>query len=179
MAYAAFADAPVDVAVVEVGIGGEWDATNVADGTVAVVTPIAVDHAGTSETPVEVIAVEKAGIIKPGATRCSPSSRRRPAKVLLRRCAEVGVTPVREGLEFAVVSRVPAVGGQCCPCGAARRIRRGVPAALRRAPGAERRRRARGRRGFVGDQALGDDVVRDAFGRATSPGASRSCAAAR
>ena len=44
MAYAAFADAPVDVAVVEVGMGGSWDATNVIDADVAVVLPIAVDH---------------------------------------------------------------------------------------------------------------------------------------
>src|SRR5215218_11205415 len=59
MAYAAFADAPVDVAVVEVGMGGEWDATNVVDGTVAVVTPIGVDHAAYLGTTVEEIALEK------------------------------------------------------------------------------------------------------------------------
>src|SRR3954466_8663526 len=65
MAYAAFADAPVDVAVVEVGMGGSWDATNVADAAVAVVLPVAVDHAAyLGDTPAE-IAVEKAGIIKP------------------------------------------------------------------------------------------------------------------
>ena len=66
MAYAAFADAPVDVAVVEVGLGGEWDATNVADGQVAVVTPIALDHERFLGSTVEEIATEKAGIIKPG-----------------------------------------------------------------------------------------------------------------
>ena len=67
MAYAAFADAPVDVAVVEVGMGGAWDATNVVDAAVAVVLPIAVDHAQyLGDTP-EAIAVEKAGIIKPGS----------------------------------------------------------------------------------------------------------------
>jgi dihydrofolate synthase/folylpolyglutamate synthase len=74
MAYAAFADAPVDVAIVEVGMGGAWDATNVADGTVAVVTPIGVDHAAYLGTSVEEVAVEKAGIIKPGRSPCSPSS---------------------------------------------------------------------------------------------------------
>jgi dihydrofolate synthase / folylpolyglutamate synthase len=112
MAYAAFADAPVDVAIVEVGLGGEWDATNVADGAVAVVTPIAVDHARLLGDTPEVIAVEKAGIIKPGAVAVLAEQLPGPAEVLLRRCAEVDVTPVREGLEFAVVSRVPAVGGQ-------------------------------------------------------------------
>src|SRR3954452_8232902 len=67
MAYAAFADAPIDVAVVEVGMGGSWDATNVADAAVAVVLPVAVDHAAyLGDTPGD-IAVEKAGIIKPGS----------------------------------------------------------------------------------------------------------------
>ena len=67
MAYAKFAEAPVDVAVVEVGLGGGWDATNVANADVAVVTPIAVDHAKyLGDNPVA-IAREKAGIIKPGA----------------------------------------------------------------------------------------------------------------
>ena len=48
MAFAAFADAPVDVAVVEVGLGGTWDATNIADGAVAVVTPVSIDHTALS-----------------------------------------------------------------------------------------------------------------------------------
>ena len=112
MAYAAFADAPVDAAVVEVGMGGAWDATNVIDATVAVLTPIAVDHAKyLGETPAA-IALEKVGIIKPGATVVT----RRPAEevmqLIVERCAEVGATLVREGLEFGVSSRVPAVGGQ-------------------------------------------------------------------
>jgi len=103
MAYAAFADAPVDVAVVEVGLGGSWDATNVADGTVAVVTPIAVDHSRLLGDTPDVIAIEKAGIIKPGATAVLTEQLPGPAEVLLRRCAEVGATPVREGLEFGVL----------------------------------------------------------------------------
>ena len=74
MAYAAFANAPVDVAVVEVGMGGSWDATNVADATVAVILPIAVDHSSyLGDRPVD-IAREKAGIIKPGSTVVSPRS---------------------------------------------------------------------------------------------------------
>src|SRR6476469_10151457 len=67
MAYAAFADAPVDVAVVEVGMGGSWDATNVIDADVAVGTPIAIDHTQYLGTTAVAIAREKAGIIKPGA----------------------------------------------------------------------------------------------------------------
>src|SRR3954468_19136701 len=112
MAYAKFAEAPVDVAVVEVGMGGSWDATNVADGVVAVVLPVAVDHARyLGDSPAE-IAVEKAGIIKAGAVAVLADQQPDVAEVLLARIAEVGATVVREGLEFGVVSRVPAVGGQ-------------------------------------------------------------------
>ncbi|GAA1791502.1 folylpolyglutamate synthase/dihydrofolate synthase family protein [Nocardioides hankookensis] len=112
MAYAAFADAPVDAAVVEVGMGGSWDATNVVDATVAVVLPIAVDHARyLGETPA-VIAVEKAGIIKPGATAVLAEQEPDVAAVLADRIAEVGATAVREGVDFGVAGRTPAVGGQ-------------------------------------------------------------------
>ncbi len=69
MAFAAFADAPVDVAVVEVGMGGTWDNTNVADGAVAVVTPISIDHAQYLGDTSPEIAADKAGIIKPGCRR--------------------------------------------------------------------------------------------------------------
>src|SRR6476620_6576615 len=112
MAYAAFADAPVDVAVVEVGMGGSWDATNVADADVAVVLPIAVDHAQyLGDSPVA-IAEEKAGIIKPGSIAVLAQQAPEVAELLVSRAAEVGATVAREGVEFGVVSRVPAVGGQ-------------------------------------------------------------------
>src|ERR671913_1742189 len=67
MAFAAFADAPVDVAVVEVGLGGTWDATNVADAHVAVITPIDLDHTHLLGDDPVTIAGEKAGIIKAGS----------------------------------------------------------------------------------------------------------------
>ena len=112
MAFAAFADTPVDVAVVEVGMGGTWDATNVADGRIAVVTPVAVDHTRyLGDTPAE-IAGEKAGIIKPGALAVLAQQDVEVAEVLHRRAAEVGATLAREGLEFGVVDRQVAVGGQ-------------------------------------------------------------------
>jgi dihydrofolate synthase/folylpolyglutamate synthase len=112
MAFAAFAEAPVDVAVVEVGLGGTWDATNVADGTVAVVTPIGLDHMDYLGSTVEEIAAEKAGIVKPGATAVLAAQPVPAAEVLMRRAAEVGATVAREGLEFGVLSRDLAVGGQ-------------------------------------------------------------------
>ncbi|MEW2406929.1 bifunctional tetrahydrofolate synthase/dihydrofolate synthase [Streptomyces griseoviridis] len=112
MAYAAFADAPVDVAVVEVGMGGSWDATNVIDGDVAVVTPIDLDHTDRlGGTPGE-IAGEKSGIIKQGATVILAQQPVDAAQVLLKKAVEADATVAREGLEFGVVAREIAVGGQ-------------------------------------------------------------------
>jgi folylpolyglutamate synthase/dihydrofolate synthase len=112
MAFAVFADAPVDVAVIEVGVGGTWDCTNVADGAVAVVTPISLDHERYLGNTVTAIAGEKAGIIKPGAVAVLAQQPVDAAEVLLRRVAEVGATVAREGLEFGVTRRELAVGGQ-------------------------------------------------------------------
>jgi dihydrofolate synthase / folylpolyglutamate synthase len=67
-AFRWFADVAVDVAVVEVGLGGRWDATNVADAQVAVLTNVSLDHAETIGPHLTDIATEKAGIVKPGAT---------------------------------------------------------------------------------------------------------------
>ena len=112
MAFATFADAPVDVAVIEVGIGGTWDNTNVADGAVAVLTPISIDHVRWLGNTVEEIAAEKAGIIKPGAVAVIAQQSPEAAGVIARRAAEVGATVVREGTEFGVIRRELAVGGQ-------------------------------------------------------------------
>jgi dihydrofolate synthase/folylpolyglutamate synthase len=112
LAYAIFADSPIDVAVVEVGLGGEWDATNVIDAEVAVVTPIDLDHTGLLGGTVAEIATEKAGIIKPGAAAILAAQRPEAAAALLRRAADVGATIAREGLEFGVLERRLAVGGQ-------------------------------------------------------------------
>jgi dihydrofolate synthase / folylpolyglutamate synthase len=112
MGFVAFADAPVDVAVVEVGLGGSWDSTNVADGRIAVVTPVALDHQAYLGDTIAQIAGEKAGIIKPDAVAVLAAQQREAAEVLVRRVAEVGAEIAREGAEFGVVSRAVAVGGQ-------------------------------------------------------------------
>jgi folylpolyglutamate synthase/dihydropteroate synthase len=112
MMFAAFADAPVDVAVIEVGLGGRWDATNVADGTVAVITPVALDHMQWLGDTIEEIATEKAGIIKPGAIAVLAQQEVAAAEILLQRAALVGATVAREGFEFGVVARELALGGQ-------------------------------------------------------------------
>ncbi|MBV9382258.1 MAG: bifunctional folylpolyglutamate synthase/dihydrofolate synthase [Streptosporangiaceae bacterium] len=112
MAFAAFADAPVDVAVIEVGLGGSWDATNVADGMVAVVGPVAMDHMNYLGDTLEEIAGEKAGIIKAGAVAILAQQPVPAAEVLMRRVAEAGASVAREGIEFGVIGRELAVGGQ-------------------------------------------------------------------
>ena len=112
VAYAAFADAPVDVAVVEVGMGGSWDATNVVDAKVAVVTPIAVDHERFLGSSVEGIATEKSGIIKAGSVVISGLQEPEVASILIDRAQEVGATPAFEGNEFGILRREVAIGGQ-------------------------------------------------------------------
>jgi dihydrofolate synthase / folylpolyglutamate synthase len=112
MAYAAFADAPIDVAVVEVGLGGEWDATNVADGKVSVITPIALDHERFLGSTTVDIATEKRGIIKPGGFAVIAQQDVEVAEVILEKVAEVGASAAREGLEFGILTREVALGGQ-------------------------------------------------------------------
>jgi dihydrofolate synthase/folylpolyglutamate synthase len=112
LAYSIFADAPIDVAVVEVGLGGTWDATNQIDAEVAVVTPVALDHMNFLGDNVASIAAEKAGIIKAGATAILARQPADAAAELIRRAATVGATVAREGLEFGVLERTVAVGGQ-------------------------------------------------------------------
>jgi dihydrofolate synthase/folylpolyglutamate synthase len=112
MAYAAFADAPVDIAVVEVGLGGEEDATNVIEAGVCVMTPIGLDHTEWLGDTIEDIAWAKAGIIHKGATVITALQAEEAIRPILERCAEMGATLAREGTEFGIVERTQAVGGQ-------------------------------------------------------------------
>jgi dihydrofolate synthase/folylpolyglutamate synthase len=112
MAFAAFADTPVDAAVVEVGLGGKWDATNVVNAPVVVVTSVGLDHVGILGETVGEIAAEKAGIIHPGATVISAGQTLEAATVLTERVAQAGARIAREGIDFGVRSRSIAVGGQ-------------------------------------------------------------------
>lgn len=112
IAYAVFSDAPVDVAVVEVGLGGVWDATNVADGSVAVVAPVAIDHTRLLGDNLIDIATEKAGIIKSDAIAVLGVQENEVLQLLLERCEEVGASAQVEGLAYGVLEREVAVGGQ-------------------------------------------------------------------
>ncbi|MEU8333203.1 folylpolyglutamate synthase/dihydrofolate synthase family protein [Micromonospora sp. NPDC048839] len=112
LAFATFADAPVDIAVVEVGLGGAEDATNVIQAGVCVITPIGLDHTEWLGDTLQDIALAKAGIIHPGATVIAAAQEEEAAGPLLDRSAEVGATIAREGAEFGVLGRAVAVGGQ-------------------------------------------------------------------
>lgn len=112
IAYAVFSDAPVDVAVVEVGLGGVWDATNVADGTVSVIAPIAIDHTRLLGDNLIDIATEKSGIIKADAISVLGVQEDEVMQLLLERCDDVGATAQVEGLAYGVLEREIAVGGQ-------------------------------------------------------------------
>ncbi|MCP3422566.1 bifunctional folylpolyglutamate synthase/dihydrofolate synthase [Nocardioides pinisoli] len=171
MAYAAFADAPVDVAVVEVGMGGTWDATNVIDADVAVVLPVAVDHAKYLGEDAVTIAAEKAGIIKPGSVVVLAEQTPEVAAVLIERAAEVGATIAREGMEFGVLSRTPAVGGQVVSLKGLRAEYDDLFLPIYGAHQAQNAAVALAAvEAFAGSEALDDEVVRAAFAEVSSPG---------
>ena len=172
MAFAAFADAPVDVAVVEVGMGGAWDATNVVSPLVSVVTPIGMDHADYLGDTVELIATEKSGIIKAGSIAVLAYQDPIPAEVLLQRAALVDAMVARQGVEFSVRDRALAIGGQVLSLdglngtydeillplfGAHQAANASVALAAVEAF-------------FGGTLTLDIDAIREGFGAATSPG---------
>ena len=112
LGYAIFADAPVDVAVVEAGLGGEWDSTNVADGVVSVLTTIALDHTDRLGSTLDAIARTKSGIIKPSAMVVSAPQMAEVAAVLAE-AAELTESRLTElGKDIALLSTSMAVGGQ-------------------------------------------------------------------
>jgi len=173
LAYAAFADAPVDVAVVEVGMGGSWDATNVADGSVAVVTPIAIDHTHFLGTHVEDIAQEKSGIIKSGAIAVSSIQVADVAAILIDRAEQVGARIVFEANDFGVVAREVAVGGQQLSF---KGLAGEYPDVFLPLHGEHQASNAATALASVeallggGEQRLDPDVVREGFAKVTSPG---------
>ncbi len=171
MGYAAFADAPVDVAVVEVGMGGAWDATSIADAVVSVVTPIDVDHSKyLGDTPAEV-AVEKSGIIKAGGRAVFAAQTDEVLEVLVSRSAEVGAPIVMEGRDFHVESRVPAVGGQQFTIQGVKGRYEDILLPLHGEFQARNAALALAAvEVFTGNAELDPELVRAAFGAVTSPG---------
>lgn len=112
LAFVAFAEYPVDIAVIETGMGGAWDATNIVASQVSVITPIGLDHTEYLGETLEEIAETKAGIIKPESHVVLAAQPVEVAKVLTAKILEKAAIPYREGLEFSVARRDIAVGGQ-------------------------------------------------------------------
>ncbi|MBT2568247.1 bifunctional folylpolyglutamate synthase/dihydrofolate synthase [Arthrobacter sp. ISL-85] len=172
LGFAIFADQPVNVAVIEVGLGGITDATNVGDGQVSVVTPISLDHTDLLGDTTEDIAYEKAGIIKPGGYLISAAQPLDAAQVLLEKAKEVGVPFRFEGVEFGVESRTVAVGGQMVTIqGIAGRY----PDLLVPLHGAHQAQNAAVAVAaleafFGGEKELDFDVLQEGFAAVTSPG---------
>ncbi|MGB3858373.1 MAG: folylpolyglutamate synthase/dihydrofolate synthase family protein [Ornithinimicrobium sp.] len=173
VAYAAFADAPVDVAVIEVGLGGVWDATNVADGQVSVITPVAIDHTRLLGDTLEAIATEKAGIIKPGAIAIVGEQQPEVMSILMDRCEQVGATVQTQGIAFGVTEREVAVGGQQVSIQGLASDYRELYLPLHGAYQAQNASLAVAAvEAFVGggEQRLTDEVIRGAFADMSSPG---------
>lgn len=112
LTFVCFSDAPVDVAVVEVGMGGEWDATNVVNPDVCVFTPIAMDHAEHLGGSVREIATTKAGIIKPGSRVVSASQTDDASRVIRKASDNTNSKLLTMGDDFVLKDARVAVGGQ-------------------------------------------------------------------
>ncbi len=173
LGFAVFADQPVDVAVMEVGLGGITDATNVGDGQVAVITPISLDHTDLLGDTTEDIAYEKAGIIKPGGFLVSAAQPVDAAQVLLEKALEVDVPFRFEGVEFGVESRAVAVGGQVITIQGLAGRYEDLLLPLHGAHQAENAAVAvAALEAFFGggEKELDAEVLKEAFGSVTSPG---------
>ena len=112
LAFVAFAEFPIDVGVIEVGMGGEWDATNVVQSSVSVLMPIGLDHTEYLGETLEEIAQTKSGIIKPESHVILAAQEPEVARILMEKVAKQSAIPYREGVEFSLLRRDIAVGGQ-------------------------------------------------------------------
>ncbi|HEY3505309.1 MAG TPA: folylpolyglutamate synthase/dihydrofolate synthase family protein [Actinocatenispora sp.] len=174
MAFAAFADAPVDVAVVEVGLGGATDATNVLNAPVCVLTPVGLDHSEWLGDTVAAITTQKMGIVHEGATLISAAQSEEAVRPIVERCAEVDATLAREGSEFGVLRRQVAIGGQLLNLQGLGEVYQDVFLPLHGAHQAQNAAMAlaavEALFGAGAGRALSPDLVREGFAQVTSPG---------
>jgi dihydrofolate synthase/folylpolyglutamate synthase len=170
LAFTWFSEVPVDAQVVEVGMGGRWDATNLVHGDVAVVNRVGLDHPELGATPAQV-AVEKAGIIKPGAVVVSRDQDDDVRAVIDRRVAEVGARLLLEGPDFALERRRTAVGGQILDLRTPSGLIEEVFLPLHGRHQADNAAVAlTATQAFLGDRAHDDAAIRAGFAEVTSPG---------
>ncbi|MEY4036774.1 MAG: hypothetical protein RL201_155 [Actinomycetota bacterium] len=171
LAFAAFAEHPIDVGIIEVGMGGEWDATNVVDADVSVIMPIGLDHMEYLGNSIAEIAATKAGIIKEQGFVVLAQQEPEAAVELLRRAAEVGADVAREGLEYSIDSRAIAVGGQLISVTGLRGHYDEIYLPLHGKHQASNAAAALiAVEAFFGEQDLDIEAVRAGFANVTSPG---------
>jgi dihydrofolate synthase/folylpolyglutamate synthase len=171
LAFAAFAEHPIDVGVIEVGMGGEWDATNVVQAGVSVITPIGLDHTEYLGNTITEIAQTKGGILKPGGFGVFAQQVPDAAIELLRKSAEVGIDVAREGVEYSLASRAVAVGGQLISISGLNESFDEIFLPLHGKHQAANAATALvAVEAFFGDTALDHDAVRAGFAAVTSPG---------
>jgi dihydrofolate synthase/folylpolyglutamate synthase len=171
LAFAAFAEYPIDIGIIEVGLGGEWDATNVVKADVSVITPIGFDHMEYLGNTLLEIASTKAGIIKEGGFAVLAAQESEVAVELLRKAAEVGADVAREGIEYLVLSRAVAVGGQLVTIQGIKGVYEDIFIPLHGKHQASNAAAALvAVEVFFGENELDLEAVRDGFAAVTSPG---------
>jgi len=170
LAFVAFAEYPVDVAVIEAGMGGEWDATNVVSSQVSVITPIGLDHTEYLGETIEEIAQTKSGIIKPESHVVLAAQPVEAAKVLTAKILEKSAIPYREGLEFSVAKRDIAVGGQVVAINGVHGLYTDIFIPLYGAHQASNAALALAAVEAFAGVKLDEELVRNAFANVTSPG---------
>lgn len=171
LAFAAFAEHPIDVGVIEVGMGGLWDATNVVMADVSVIMPIGLDHTEYLGETLTEIAQTKAGIIKEGGFVVLAQQEPECAVELLKQAALVGADIAREGIEYSVVSRSVAVGGQLLTIQGTQELYSDIYIPLHGKHQASNAAAALvAVEAFFGDQELDIEAVRAGFAAVTSPG---------
>jgi len=171
LAFVAFAEFPVDVGIFECGMGGEWDSTNVINADVSVITPIGFDHMEYLGDTLEKIALTKSGIIKENSFAVLARQEPDVAQVLMHKCAQVDVTPIREGIEYSVKNRALAVGGQLISIAGVYGEYNDLFLPLHGAHQASNAATAIAAvEVFSGESKLDEEFVREALVNATSPG---------
>ena len=171
LAFVAFAEHPIDIGVIEVGMGGQWDATNVVDPDVCVIMPIGLDHTEYLGETLTEIAQTKAGIIKEGGFVILAQQEPESAVELLKQAAAVGADVAREGLEYSVLARSVAVGGQLVTIQGIKEIYTDIYLPLHGKHQASNAAAALvAVEAFFGDQDLDMEAVRAGFAQVQSPG---------
>ena len=171
MAFAAFADAPVEAMIIECGIGGTWDATNVVDPTTCVITPIGMDHRDYLGDTLDEIAEQKAGIITAAVPVVTAVQEPEAMAVLAQRADELGAQLLRAGEDFRVVGRELAVGGQMLDIETSAGLYEEVFVPLHgRHQGDNAALAVAAAEAFLGGRGLSVELVREGLAGTASPG---------